>query len=273
MSIEEQIKILDEICPFFRKKAYNKSVRHDFFKNIQTEIQAYLLGFFAADGNMNNTRYNLRIKLTEQDSEIIDLYKFYISPEAYTRHLSNFDFINRGQVRHTKNSIECNIASTTIWNDIFNLGYRPNKTYLEQHIPINIPNNLLNHFIRGYFDGDGSFSACIAEPNRKNREINKKLRTYFSICAKRTEILEDIQRVFQNNNINTKIYPCRRDDMYVLATASKKECKKVFDYLYQDFNFCLTRKYNKFNYYINTEVKQIISDYCNAQNENSTSIK
>ena len=46
MDIEKQIEILNNICPL--EKGYVSSkrlVRQNFFENIQTEIQAYLLGF------------------------------------------------------------------------------------------------------------------------------------------------------------------------------------------------------------------------------------
>ena len=40
--------------------------------------------------------------------------------------------------------------------------------------------------------------------------------------------------------------------------------KKLFNLLYTDSNFYLNRKFKKFNYYVNTEVSQIITDHCNA---------
>ena len=56
--------------------------------------------------------------------------------------------------------------------------------------------------------------------------------------------------------------------MYRISTSSKKEMKKLFDFLYSDSNFYLTRKFNKFNYYVNTEVSQLITDHRNAQEVN-----
>lgn len=53
--------------------------------------------------------------------------------------------------------------------------------------------------------------------------------------------------------------------MYRLATTSKKEITKIFHLLYDDSNFYLSRKYIKFNHYVNTEVTQLIAEYRNAQ--------
>ena len=39
--------------------------------------------------------------------------------------------------------------------------------------------------------------------------------------------------------------------------------------MYDNSNFYLSRKFSKFNYYVNTEVNQLIADYRNAQEVNA----
>lgn len=56
--------------------------------------------------------------------------------------------------------------------------------------------------------------------------------------------------------------------MYRLNVSAKESLKKVFNLLYTNSNFYLRRKYDKFNYYVNTEVSQIISDHRRAQEVN-----
>jgi len=55
-----------------------------------------------------------------------------------------------------------------------------------------------------------------------------------------------------------------RDDMWRVSTSDKKEMKKIFNYLYKDAYFYMNRKFKKFNYYVNTEVNQLIADHRNA---------
>lgn len=57
--------------------------------------------------------------------------------------------------------------------------------------------------------------------------------------------------------------------MWRLNTASKKECKKIYNLLYEDSNFYLTRKYDKFSHYVNTEETQFITEFRNAQEVNA----
>ena len=52
--------------------------------------------------------------------------------------------------------------------------------------------------------------------------------------------------------------------MFILETSSIKECKKIFDFLYNEANFYMNRKYVKYNHYVNTEVSQLIAEDRNA---------
>lgn len=259
----KQIEILDKECPLFINSPSKRSLRHNFFKNIKTEIQAYLLGFHAADGSVNNKRNTLRVKVTKKDSEIINLFKEFISPEAYTRDVKGFNTVIREKEVITKSASEINIASKCIVEDLNNFGFGERKTYKELKLP-KIEESLLRHFIRGYFDGDGSFVTSIRKPNINNREKNYRVTASFSIESKKENILLEIKQFLSKFEINVNINYIKRDDMFRLVTSSKDNVNKLFHLLYDEANFYLNRKFNKFNYYVNTEVSQIIADHRNA---------
>lgn len=263
MEKNKQLEIINEICPLYINGTSKRSLRHDFFKNIQTELQAYLLGFHAADGSINLERYTLRVKLTKNDSEIVNLFKESISPEAYTRNVNGFDSIIREKPVTTKTAFEVNISSKILINDIIELGYGPNKTYKELHLP-KISEDLIRHFIRGYFDGDGSIIGSVRKPNIKNREKNYRVTRAFNIDCKNNAILNEIKNFLEKYDINININYISRDDMYRLVTSAQEQIERLFHFLYDDSNFYLIRKFNKFNYYVNTEVSQIIADHRNA---------
>ena len=264
MNVLDQIEKLNNICPLYKGRASKRDVRHEFFKNIQTEIQAYLLGFHAADGNLNYKRYTIAVKLTELDKEIVYLFKDFISPEARIDEVPEFIMKGRNNKEYLcKPSIRVNISSKELANDLINIGFGENKTYSNLHLP-NIPKELIRHFIRGYFDGDGTFTATVSPPNKANREVNPRLKMDFNFCGKTRTMLDDITKELENHGINMKINYLKRDDMYKIHTGTKNEVKKAFDYLYKDSNFYLQRKFDKFNYYVNTEVSQIITDHRNA---------
>lgn len=269
--IQSEMLILDEICPFYKNGTAIHEYRHDFFKNIKTSEQAYWLGFIFADGSVTsddetNSR-NVRIKLSEDDLEHLQKWKNIITKSKSIRHIKGFTTIIRTKEIYTKPNAELTVTSKIMVEDLIKLGCIPNKTYNELSIPI-IPKEYIPDFIRGYFDGDGTFSAHIYPPNIKNREKTPRLKCYWSICSKMPNILIQMQEYLQSQNIKTTVYHVSRDNMYTLTTASKRECLKIYNLLYKEDCTCLERKWNKFNYYVNTEVTQLIAEYRNAQEVN-----
>ena len=68
----------------------------------------------------------------------------------------------------TYKTVRVNVCNKKMCNDLFNLGIVSNKS-LTLQFPKNIPNSLIKHYLRGYFDGDGSIST-----NGTNRNGSKK---------------------------------------------------------------------------------------------------
>lgn len=261
----EQIKYIEDTIPMFTNHVSKRKIRHDFFKNITTEVQAYLLGFYVADGNINEKRKTFRIHLQIQDSDIVNFYRDIISPDARTFIIPEHITTGRNKkIIHANTSYGIDICSSKICNDLVNLGFGYNKSYSENHIP-NISKDLIRHFIRGYFDGDGCITGNYCKAVKYH---NERMRMYFQIDFKTRSLAEDIQKEFKLQKLNLNIIYLKRDNMWRLGTSSIYEIKKIFQYLYKDSYFYGMRKFNKFNYYVNTEVSQLIADHRNAQKVN-----
>lgn len=264
MTKEEQIKYLEDNYPLYTKHSSIRRTRHDIFKNIATEIQAYLLGFYVADGSVDQKRKTFRVKVQEDDAEIIYLLKDFICPDARIFSVNPYEITGRNEKTYIgKKQIGIDISSKILVDSLVYLGYGYKKTYLNIELP-KLEDELLIHFIRGYFDGDGSFSGNVRiDPGKSPRKVMK-----FSIFGKNRLIFDQIQQFFLKYDINTNIYYTKRDDMYLLNTSSIKEIKKIYKLFYENCNFCLNRKFKKIDYYVNTEVSQIIIDHRNAQEMN-----
>ena len=261
MNKEEQIKFIEENYPLYTHHTSNRRIRHDFFKNISTELQAYLLGFYTADGSIDEKRKTFRIHLSIKDSELVYLYKEIISPDARLFSVAdNYKTTGRdGKEITGHGSIGVDISSAILVNDLVELGIGYKKTYSDLTIP-NIPENLIRHFVRGFFDGDGSISTYLAcEKGKKDR-----VRCGIQIDSKTKTLLENIQLFFKNNDIKFNLIYLKRDNMYRISTSSREEIKKLYLLFYKDSYFYLSRKFNKFDYYVNTEVSQLIADHRNA---------
>ena len=260
-----QIKFIEEKYPLFKNGTSNREIRHNFFSEIKTELQAYLLGFIFSDGSINDERHTLVIHINEKDKELFKLFKI-ISPDAYTQEHKGYESkaLVRGHTVKNTGSIRLSISSKILINDLHKLGVVERKTYCNLEIPKQIPENLIIHFIRGYFDGDGCITYSIRKPNPKNREKNYRVAGRFEICSKTSSMLLQFQQYLNGTHLTY----LKRDDMYKLETSAKTNITNIFDLFYNDSNFYLSRKFEKFNHYVNTEVTQLIAEYRNAQEVN-----
>jgi hypothetical protein len=126
-----------------------------------------------------------------------------------------------------------------LYDDLNNHGIHQRKTYEQiTNIFEFIPQQLLNHFIRGVFDGDGCISS------NSNNTISCK----FDICGT-NDILEKIQKVLMENIDNlskTKIIDLKNNNANDLVYGGRNNIKNIFNWLYNNANIYLERKYNKF---------------------------
>lgn len=259
---------LDQNYPLYTHGGSKRKIRHDFFKNITSELHAYLLGLIMSDGSINDKRATLSYNINPKDKELHNYFKV-ISPDAYVQNCKSYESkatIN-GKTIKNNGSVRLAIASIILIEDLHKLGIMQNKTYQELHIP-KMDKKFIRHFIRGYFDGDGWITYSIRKPNPKNREKNYRVSASAGICGKTENIFKEIQKVLEEENIIAHINYEKRNDMFKIVMSSRETLKKFYSYLYKNVNFYLKRKFNKFNYYVNTEVSQIITEYRNAQEVN-----
>lgn len=264
MNREEQIQFIKDNYPAYTNHVSKRRIRHDFFKNISIELQAYLLGFYASDGSADEKRKTMRVCLQQDDSEIVYLFKDTISSDARIYSIPPKEYTGREGVKiQGHGAFGVDITSSVLIQDLVDLGFGYGKSHSELHLP-NIDDKLLRHFIRGYFDGDGCITGHLAREKGKS----DRFRRYVQIDAKTNTLLLEIQKFFSENNIKINLNYLKRDDMYRLSTSSKKEVTKIYHLLYDNSNFYLSRKFNKFSHYVNTEDLQLITEARNAQEVN-----
>ena len=151
----DELNFIETNYPLFQNGTSKRLIRHNFFSKIETELQAYLLGFIYSDGCINIQRHTLSIHINDIDSELFELFKI-ISPDAYTKQEEGYESkaLVRGHTVRNKSSIRLAISSKILIEDLIKLGVCERKTYENLHIPKMNP-DLIGSFIRGYFDGDG----------------------------------------------------------------------------------------------------------------------
>ena len=121
---------------------------------------AYWLGFMYADGNVSwNSRTKIyQIALRLKCSDYVHIKKFADAVQ------SSFHV---GVIANCKSAFNENCRASTIINNkqmaesLMNLGCVPRKSLKLEWNP-SIPQHLVHHFVRGYFDGDGCIAFDVA---------------------------------------------------------------------------------------------------------------
>jgi len=164
---------------------------HDFFDK-WTEQSAYILGFWYADGCIMINKYKKRdccyaykkFSICNTDKQILyDISKIigvtpYTEPKEDGRKL-----IYRISVNSNKFFDFCYALVGTV-----------DKTN-SIHFP-NIPHDYLRHFIRGYFDGDGSIYLKTYKSRHGKRIVN--LSSSFSASKESWVMLDELKQLLMN---------------------------------------------------------------------------
>jgi intein-encoded DNA endonuclease-like protein len=163
-------------------------------KNIDTQEKAYLLGFLYGDGtictylSLNKRKYTTKLSIQENDKDLI-----------YSLH-NNFPFFNVREFdysKYNKNSckqVSISKTSKELYDDLLLNGLYPRKSYENKDkifLP-NIDNNLTQHFIRGFFDADGSVY----------RRAKRKNLITIEFCSVSFDFLNEIDFYLKTKGIN-----------------------------------------------------------------------
>lgn len=209
-----------------------------YFDEINTPEKAYWLGFIWADGNITKTSKRSsganRLRLTQKWTEKQHLEKF--------KQAINADYeIKPIYHANDKTVAQLDINCRPLCNALSLLGYdvKTKRTSLPQ-----IDQDLIPHFIRGYFDGDGCLSLYTQKI--KKWTVNKQ---EFSITGSKI-FIEKIKKILTENahvtpEIAIKFY--KKSQFSASVRYGKiSDIVKLYEYLYQNANVYLETKHQKF---------------------------
>ena len=214
----------------------------DFFNNY-TEESCYWAGFILAEGHFRKKNDVLHIKLSYEDKERLEVFLSHIGAKRKVRDYKH-------TYRNTKYSV-VDICGKWYLNSINrNFGFTREKYFT--CLPWNfLGADMLAHFVRGFFDGDGSISI----PNKtKVCMINfAGEREWLEPLSKYLSELLDIH--LKSGNKFAPYVP-NKNGIAGLICYSGKNAMKIFDWMYDRSGLHMKRKYDKFmNYKINHESK------------------
>ena len=216
------------------KKIKYTDINSIFFKNIDSEENAYFLGFLYADGcvQIKNNAYTVTLKLKSEDQIIIEKFRDIMSPSSPIK-------ISQSKYSYFR------VNQKEICEQLISHGCVPNKS-LVLEFPTSVPNELIHHFIRGYSDGDGTIYK-----NKLQKTIISKpyVNTIWKIIST-TEFCNQLAKILKhqlNINCSQSLSKAKTNNITTtLSVGGNLQVKKVLDWMYQDATIYLPRKYEKY---------------------------
>lgn len=214
------------------------SLNKTYFDKINTEEKAYFLGFLYADGC--NTMNSVKIQVSETDKDILLKLRNRINSNCKILPCKPSIVKNGNKSYISKKSYVLWLNSRYLCNKLLERGCMPRKTF-KLIFPKSriLPKKLIRHFIRGYFDGDGSMCADKNKKGSKFYLIGRK-----AFCLEIKSILEKYLKI----ELTFKKYG--KQKYWTIHCGSIPNIKKILDYLYLDAKIYLNRKYKKYKYFV-----------------------
>ena len=200
------------------------NIKHHLNRNalasIETEEDAYILGFITADGYVADMRNTVAIKLQAKDEDIL-------------RKISKC-FEYDGEIKYQTHTITGNklcsviFCSAQLIQNLKQYGVGRQKS-LKETFYENVPSHLIKHYIRGLIDGDG----FVAKTSKK-----------IGLCGSQDIVSKTTKKLSEQLNLSTipKIRQEGTSDLYRVE-FSGNNAVKIMKYLYEDSRIYLDRKY------------------------------
>ena len=202
-------------------------VDENIFEQIDTEQKAYWLGFLMADCYMNdlNGKCAVEFMLAEKDRERVESFVRFINSKAPLP-IQNRIINGHGTVR------VC-IHNKKVFQDLTSWGCVPRKS-LTKVFPWAIPHVMYRHFIRGYFDGNGSIS-----------QSKGKFQFFITSSERMCKGIENL--LIKEGIIYRRCKMRRSGEAWDFRRNGNTQVQRIFHYLYDEATEYMQRKYVNFS--------------------------
>jgi hypothetical protein len=213
------------------------------FSVIDSELKAYLIGFFYADATL--TDYCITTRLSIKDKEHIEKIAKLLNKKTFVGDIKGKNKIYK--------FIGFHICSKKSVESLRKIGFIKNKTYqIDDIVFTNIPDKFKRHFVRGFLDGDGTI--FYSKWKDKKHNWNTTPRCSIGFVSYNSKILESIKKWLQETlnleekNIKSDNFEdIKKNERYWrLIYNGNRVSKKILDLLYDNSSIYMNRKYDKY---------------------------
>lgn len=208
------------------------SLNEHWLDNLDCEEKFYFLRFFAADG-CNHGNY-LEVKLKSDDRKILEKMASWFEYNG-PLYESVQKIEGADKIGHY---VSLSIHSSYLCNRLTELGLPPRKTF-SLRFPVYISNENMRHYIRGYFDGDGSITV---------RRTQTTLSPSAEFCGA-SAFLWDLNAIIYQKfgfSLNFRVVPRVGGDCFQAKFGKAENAFVILDWMYADCTIFLDRKYGRY---------------------------
>ncbi|MGL5331215.1 MAG: hypothetical protein ACRDD7_18265 [Peptostreptococcaceae bacterium] len=213
-----------------RSNVSNRNYKHtcndDVFDELN-ECSLYWLGFLWADGHVSDKDSHIQINLSNKDREQLIRLKCFLE-------CSN-------EIREVKNNKVALIFNSKKINDrLKELGMTSTKKFRTNFPDYMLSNEYyMQHFLRGYLDGDGSIMLC------KTKQGKPMIKAKFTGCDDFIHSLG--QWINEKFDMKLKVIKDKRSNAFDYCIGNRRKAIEFCEWLYNDANIYMDRKFDVFN--------------------------
>lgn len=219
-------------------RTYSESNRRykrnsEYFDNINTPNKAYILGLIYADGNnyIRGNKHCFTLSLQERDHDLLERVRQELEYEGELRFVPLHEQNNRYMNQYT-----LVITDEYMCEQLKKIGVVQRKSLILK-FPTFLRPDLIRHFVRGYFDGDG----CLSYDTSRNKE-------HTGVCGT-FEFISSLSNILKSMFVNNHIYHPKQSgdsNTFVLETIGNLSSYKFLSWMYQDCDMKMDRKYQRY---------------------------
>ena len=246
VSIKEISKILDmsqrSIPRVLQERGVNTRLKNryvieneNYFENIDSEFKAYILGFIYADGFVGK-HDDFCISLTDKVEDNLKILLTFQKELGINDNLVYHSVDKNGNGKYT-----FKFSNKKIVSDLNKCGVYTCKSLDMKNLPQNITKELIRHFFRGYFDGDGTICSWFDAYDKRQRYCLEILGT--------KDFLNKFQNILceQCHIKETKLHDVNRiKGLTRITHRGIRSLIKIREYFYNNATVFLTYKHDIF---------------------------
>jgi len=219
-------KILKSMNCLTRSNTRIYFFNENFFEKIDTEEKAYYLGLIYSDGNVKGNQ--MRLSLAEPDQYLLEKHREILT------NCPKLKLVKKRKEKH-KQKYLLELTSKKYTDFLKEKGVVPKKSLiLKFPTEDQVPRHLMCHFLRGYFDGDGSLSKT-----KGGNNVILGFTSSESFCSGLREFL------LSELNIEGLISGYKHSKANDLKLSTRKAFL-LLDYIYSNSTIRMERKFLKF---------------------------